>query len=358
MGGGTSRTCSVTMQNLTVGRPNVTNFQCTPAENFYNDGYGTYQLLLLVDSDNVFTIRPFPTTETGLSFTLTYFPGENRIVASFVVNALPPEHPNNDPLSLTFTMIKVPMTYTFRYDPSVPVNKKMFITMSYSPSFPRIKNDDIMNDNPVIQPIFPPIDICDLNQIPRIIITSLDTDIVSRGFSTLAFSVFDTVKYNGYYCDSKLICPTEHIYQTDFLKYPQFQTVVKGHVCKNDRCSFAGTLRQKMGYLIKVFDIPFDRYDFMGLLGFYASARYILSGLLYQDFNVKWLLEKYYKKFLKDLADSRFCRFAIIFTNSEPEINFIGYEKYFLFGSKKCENKRDVCGNIEGCRTVIRPHFT
>lgn len=211
---------------------------------------------------------------------------------------------------------------------------------------------------PIPVPVpFPPLDICDICQIPRIIITSLLIDTNVPNFTTLNFSVFDTHKYADFTGDSILICPNECIYQTDFVKYPQFQTVIKPCRCHNNKHE---TLTEKVQCLIDEFDIDLDLDDFLSLLEFYASVRYILSGLLYKIFSVKWLEEQYYCQFLKDLANSKYYRFLIIFTNDEPEINFIGYEKYFIYGSEcdfinKCHKN---IGNTQKCKLQIQSRRT
>lgn len=46
----------------------------------------------------------------------------------------------------------------------------------------------------------------------------------------------------------------------------------------------------------------------------YAMLRYILSRILYGDFNINYLLNKYYQQFLFDLGNSRFCNFVSFFT--------------------------------------------
>lgn len=48
---------------------------------------------------------------------------------------------------------------------------------------------------------------------------------------------------------------------------------------------------------------------------------------MYGSFDEKYLLEKYYKQFLTNLANSRYYRFMVFFTQI-PEFN--GYEKYFM----------------------------
>lgn len=216
---------------------------------------------------------------------------------------------------------------------------------------------------------------CDYSNIPRIEIKWLLTDILDFNIGTLNFLVTDIHKYNGYHCEPKLVCPKKRIFETEFVKYPQFQKVVRGDVCRNkynDECidETKGTLSQKVKFLIKKFDIDLPYLDFFSLLAFYASARYILSGLLYGKFSVKFLLGKFYEQFLIDLVNSRFRKFIIIFTNDEPVINFIGYEKYFIYDlddetkrdniwtNNNCGNTQEYCGNTQKCSILIKPRET
>lgn len=54
----------------------------------------------------------------------------------------------------------------------------------------------------------------------------------------------------------------------------------------------------------------------------YALLRYILSKLLFGKFNVKYLLNKYYRKFLFDLKNSQYRNYLSYFINSD-------YQQYF-----------------------------
>ena len=228
---------------------------------------------------------------------------------------------------------------------------------------PGIREDDISNGPNDNQPI--PIENCDLNEIPRIIITSILMDTRLENNSEYNFSIIDTVKYKGYFCDSTRACPTKKIYRTDFTKYPQIQTVIKGNVCNDCGSKTRGTLNQKIQFLIEKFNITQTFKDFYMSVSFYAAARYVLSGFLYGKFSVKFLLEKYYKQFLQDLRNSRFFRFAVLF--EDPQFGFVDYFRFFLFdvvkSNDECEcecdfkhnNYKQICdGNTNGCKTIIR----
>jgi len=59
----------------------------------------------------------------------------------------------------------------------------------------------------------------------------------------------------------------------------------------------------------------------------YAMLKYILSRILYNKFNINFLLRKYNKGFLKDLSKSRFCESLHLFLDTDSI--FFGYDKYF-----------------------------
>ena len=151
------------------------------------------------------------------------------------------------------------------------------------------------------------IDDCDLQNIPRVTVDYILSD-GKWGNAQYAFSVYDIIEYEGYFCTSKIIqsatkCCRETIYRTKFLKYPQIQTVLKGNVCCTNPTR--GTLSQKINYLIEKFHIIYDYDNFLFLLSFYAAARYILSALLYDKFSVKFLLGIFIRNFciISKIAD-------------------------------------------------------
>lgn len=62
----------------------------------------------------------------------------------------------------------------------------------------------------------------------------------------------------------------------------------------------------------------------------YGMLKYILSRLLYGDFNINYLLGKYNDKFLEDLGNSRFCSYLVSFLDCNSDIYSMG--KYFKYG--------------------------
>jgi len=86
---------------------------------------------------------------------------------------------------------------------------------------------------------------------------------------------------------------------------------------------------EKIIYLIQNRNTGFnDVYDFGLTLVKYSMLKYILSRLMYGDFNTKYILNKWNNKFLKDLSNTRFCKFVNEFT--DPNSDIFGFDKYFL----------------------------
>lgn len=68
--------------------------------------------------------------------------------------------------------------------------------------------------------------------------------------------------------------------------------------------------------------------EFANNIMLYALVVYILSYIIYGEFNMKYTLNKYYNQFIKDLGNSKFCAFVELFLNCESSI--YGYNQYFL----------------------------
>lgn len=159
--------------------------------------------------------------------------------------------------------------------------------------------------------------------------------------SDMTFTIFDKYTYeekksivdnNKNHCQLlRLEC--DKLKETKFIKCcPWMVSVTRGK---------GSTLRDKLLDLISKNLQPnnIGINQFLGNIIKYGMTRYILSRILYGNFSIDYLLEKYYKKFIKDLGRSRFCRFIEFFENCTispdfPE-SFVGYEKYFLY-DKKC----------------------
>ena len=66
----------------------------------------------------------------------------------------------------------------------------------------------------------------------------------------------------------------------------------------------------------------------------YGMVRYVLARILYGNFDINYLLGKYYDKLLKDLNNSRFC-WVVDFFFLNPENPTFNYGRFFKFGKGK-----------------------
>jgi len=181
---------------------------------------------------------------------------------------------------------------------------------------------------------------CTTTRIPLINILG-QSMLSGEDISDMTFTIFDEFTYYEKKCivDDKqnkcqlLRLKCSDLKETKFIKCcPWMVSVTQGQ---------GSTLNEKLQYLISKNLQPTD----MGLNQFlhnmikYGMTRYILSRILYGKFNIDYLLEKYYKKFITDLGRSRFCRFLEFFENctisTDFPVSFVGYEKYFLYD--KCQ---------------------
>ena len=302
----------------------------------------SFDLILEKPNNNTYVFTPVDPSTDGLFLTIVFGTGGTSFTYR---NAFQVDF-------FTFKLNDYDVYYNFSN-----IGDSDIINIRGTTPLSQFQNDNIMN-GPNNDPSIPVID-CDLTNIPRIIITSIN----SNNYNNLDynFSVFDTVKYDGTYCDSVLVCPNEKIYRTDFVKFPQIQTVLKGPTCKTnkcvDQCVDKTTLNDKIKYLIQNFDTGLSFADFYKMISFYAASRYILSGLLYGKFSVKFLLGKYYKQFLKDLRCSRFYKFLALFL--DPQYGFIDYHQYFLYDLHCCGKQNKIChGNTNGCKIIIVPNLS
>jgi len=140
------------------------------------------------------------------------------------------------------------------------------------------------------------------------------------------FTITDDVKY--YRNKTTPIIPN-HICETLTTNNPK--TTIFSKSCPlivNVLKGIGKTAEEKMLYLYNNIDVNNDFYNFYNLLVKYSMLRYILSRIMYGDFNINYVLNNYNKKFLKDLRNTKFCHFVIEFT--DPNRDIFGYEQYFL----------------------------
>ena len=85
---------------------------------------------------------------------------------------------------------------------------------------------------------------------------------------------------------------------------------------------------------------PLEPGNFYNRLPFYAVAKYTLVGLIFNEFNIKYLLNKYkYKfKFMKKLRRSCFYKFEEFFTLQQ----FRNFDRYFVCNANiKCQIEKN-----------------
>ena len=179
---------------------------------------------------------------------------------------------------------------------------------------------------------------CPTTRVPIITISG-QSMLDGSDVSDMTFRIFDEFTYYEEECivSSKNKCQLSRLkcadlQETKFIKCcPWMVSVVRGKGC---------TLREKLEYLISKNLQPnnIGINEFLYNIIFYGMTRYILSRLLYGKFCIHFLLEKYYERFIRDLGRSRFCRFVEFFEDcSDPNNNFVGYEKFFLYDKKSCK---------------------
>ncbi len=156
--------------------------------------------------------------------------------------------------------------------------------------------------------------------VPRITINT-QTTIDGSDIGDTVFTIYDEFTY---YNINKIPDNTCKDRQTDNVKTtifreccPYMVSVIKGE---------GKTLWDKLQYLFntEITGLP-NVYVFYRNIALYGMAKYILSRLLFGDFNINYLLGKYYDKFIAKLSKSRFCKFITYFQEN------ISYEQYFLY---------------------------
>jgi len=89
------------------------------------------------------------------------------------------------------------------------------------------------------------------------------------------------------------------------------------------------TAGEKVENMFLTIEQPLNFYQFGLNILKYTVLRYFLSKLLYGNFDVNYLLGIYYNNFLKHLKNSKYNDYLNLFIN--PESEFYGYDKYFLY---------------------------
>lgn len=100
---------------------------------------------------------------------------------------------------------------------------------------------------------------------------------------------------------------------------PKIVSVLKGK---------GNTAADKVDYIYIKYNLTIPTVELGLNLIEYSMVRYFLSKLLYNKWNIKFLLNEYYDDFLKDLQKSKFNNFVEYFT--DPNYKTYGYNKFFL----------------------------
>lgn len=87
------------------------------------------------------------------------------------------------------------------------------------------------------------------------------------------------------------------------------------------------TMWDKLNYLYVADPPGLLGYDFIAKIVRYSMLKYILGKLLYGVFDKKYILNKNFKQFLKDLGKSQYNNYVPFFTTGE----YKNYYKYFLY---------------------------
>jgi hypothetical protein len=169
-------------------------------------------------------------------------------------------------------------------------------------------------------------------QVPTIALTS-QTLIDGSDMGDIIFTIGDQFTYystkplTGTTCADYFI-PEDQIQNTVFRQYcPKMVTVVKGK---------GSTLYDKLLFIYNGMsaEIGPSFADFYQNIIIYGMVRYFLSRVLYGNFDINYLLGKYYQKFLNDLNNTRFC-WIVDFFFLNPENPTYNYGQFFKFGPKK-----------------------
>lgn len=94
-------------------------------------------------------------------------------------------------------------------------------------------------------------------------------------------------------------------------------------------CNTKKTMLDKLSNILLAQPVNTNSQQFILNIISYSMFRYVLSRLLYGNFDINYLLGRYFQKFLKDLENSRFCRFLDDFI--DPNSSIYGYDQYFLY---------------------------
>lgn len=190
-------------------------------------------------------------------------------------------------------------------------------------------NDDIIND--IINDMSDTFnDCCKKVKIPRLIIEG-QANVDGTNLGDMKFIIEDKYTYYnhksiiGTKCGKFTINPKK-LKETIFRKYGKsisLNSVLKGKGCNAlEKSQYIYKKDKKLEHKVSFYNFYYDN------LTLYAMSKYILSYLLYGNFDINYLLGKYDKDFYKNLRNSRFCHFIDLYTDDK---NLKSYNKYFKY---------------------------
>jgi hypothetical protein len=163
-------------------------------------------------------------------------------------------------------------------------------------------------------------------EVPEIFINA-QTLVDASDMGESIFKIYDKYSYyKNIANDNNGICKIKTIDDKDLIETNFVMPCIK---ISNTIIGHEKGLREKIVFIWNnVFDKKEDKgfYEFFDDFIKYTMVRYLLSKILYGKFNSKYLLKKYYNKFITDLGKSRFCNFLTFF--NDPD--FSEMYKYFL----------------------------
>ena len=159
--------------------------------------------------------------------------------------------------------------------------------------------------------------------VPNIKINQITTTYGADVLEVVVTITLASKQYSGQY-PKNLIGKLQGNNLTDsttqsFLKPVNFYSAMKGNGCH---------VIARAKSLIRLFNINKSLVVFYQEICDYMTVRYALSSLIYGTWTEKWLLEKFYSKFLVDLNVSEFAPLVKLF---QPGNLYYDYQKYMRF---------------------------
>ena len=220
---------------------------------------------------------------------------------------------------------------------NAPVN---FITVTFVPFVPFVQNQQItvsdinVTNSSTSLMILPDTSSMALPEDPQVLIPIVDifaqTTLNGSDIGELFTIIKDTTNYNDNKahgrCEIRYAKPEELI-TTELMRCcPFIVSVLKGK---------GKTAKEKVLYLLskqRENCVTLSEYNFYYNIISYSMIKYVLARLIYGEFNINILLNKYNQKCLKDLKNSRFCGAIPLFEDRRSSI--YGYNIYFKWSLK------------------------